>query len=398
VAKKLIDLIDSGSVAVGEALPPTRALASQFGVSLNTVQVALRELETLRMIDCSPRQRSVVKSASPIVEQPVRAETRQVAIIAAVPADRVMQNSHAPWTSQIIHAMEQALFEAGYAAGLVSVPLEEVSEATIAARLDMFGSSLVGALCFPNPILPPFTDELERRGLPWIALNRPSPDYNHNFVMADHHKAGRRVGRIFVECGFERVVLLGRDMTGSSDLEKTVGFFQGYLESGASPQGIMPIACGGTEEADSYYVVQELLKGERPRPQAIFATGDYLAMGAIRAIQEAGLRVPDDISVLGATGLPASRIFRPPLSVVVQPTMEIGRNAAQLLHEMIDEGIFKCNPRRIPCRLILRESVKLPEALRRRLALSDDGEGTLESPNDETSSETNLLAAEAASF
>jgi DNA-binding LacI/PurR family transcriptional regulator len=350
------------------------------------------------MIDCLPRQRPVVKASSPAPEQADRQQTRQIAIIAPVSSDTYTQNSRTPWTSHIIHAMEQALFETGYATGLVSASAEGAMQASIAARLDVFGSSLVGALCFPHPLLPLFREELERRRLPWVAVNRPELNFSHNFVTADHHEAGRRVGSIFAECGFEQVLLLASKLKlNVSGLEQNAGFFQGYMESGVSTQGIRVVPCPSWEEMDGYKAVRNLLVTEGYRPQAVFTTGDFLAMGAIRAFHEGGLRVPDDVSVVGATGLPISKIFQPPLSVVVQPTMEIGRNAAFLLHEMASEGIFKCAPRQIPCKVILRESVKLPEALRRRLERNEDEDVLMETAVDGISMQSHSKVAEAAS-
>jgi DNA-binding LacI/PurR family transcriptional regulator len=370
VANQLTQWIQSGRVDLGSYLPPMRELASQFGVSLHTVGMAIKQLETQKLVECLPRQGAVVRART--VEEAFKPQIKQIAIIAPAPPDAPgLPHARIFWTTQIIHAMEQALFETGYATGLVSVPNEENAEAMVAARLDLFSSSLAGVLCFPNPFTPvmiPSVSELDRRQLPWIAVNRPGPDFNHNYVSADHQKAGRKVGGLFAECGFERVLLMAHNVElRLSDFEKITGFFQGYLGKGVSTQGLATVSCRGWEEADGYRVMRELLGRKQPPPQAIFTTGDLLAMGAIRALTEQGFRVPEDVSIVGTTGLPTSGNFHPPLAVVAQPMVEIGRSAALLLNEMISEGLSRAAPRRIPCKLILRESLKIPDSIKSKL-------------------------------
>jgi LacI family transcriptional regulator len=172
---------------------------------------------------------------------------------------------------------------------------------------------------------------------------------------------------LFAELGFERLLLLDMDPIHSlSDSEKITGVFQGYLGSGLPVDGIRAIHCGDVYESHGYQATRNALK-EGFRPQGVFATGDLLAFGAIRALREAGIRVPEDVGVIGATGWPTSDQFDPPLSVLTQPMEEIGRTAAQLLMEMIREGTRKYAPRRMPCELILRESTKVPDAVKSRL-------------------------------
>jgi LacI family transcriptional regulator len=364
LAKQLIQLIQSEEIPIGDRLPSMRRLATKFHVSANTVQVALKELEVLRMIERSPRRRPVVSSSSPLLNYPVEKKAKQIAIIVPIqPGPSGMDEWRSPWTSQIIHAMEHALFDSGYTMGLVFAS-SEGANTPFHARLDMLESSLAGCICFSSPATTLLLEELDRRKLPWVAIGQPAEGCNHNFVAADNFQANRQMGNVFVECGFERVALLVHQLNGFvSAITKATGFFQGYLEKGASTEGIRVVSCPSPDQADSYNIVQKLLT-ESYRPQAILAQGDYLAIGAMRAIQDAGLRIPEDISVVGTTGLPGSRSTNPPLTVIEQPMIEIGQTAVKLLHEMISEGHPKCPPQWIPCRAVFRESLKIPESVR----------------------------------
>jgi LacI family transcriptional regulator len=99
------------------------------------------------------------------------------------------------------------------------------------------------------------------------------------------------------------------------------------------------------------------LLGVSPRPDGVFCYNDPVAAGAIKAILEAGLKVPDDIAVIGAGNVHYSDLLRVPLSTIDQSSSLIGETAADLLVECI-EAKNPVSPRRvlIPPRLIARES------------------------------------------
>ena len=93
------------------------------------------------------------------------------------------------------------------------------------------------------------------------------------------------------------------------------------------------IRCDFTE-AGGYAGMQALL-ALPPRPDAVFAANDVMAMGALAALQAAGLQVPDDIAVMGFDDIPLARLLTPPLTTVRQYQTQLGRRAAELLLERL---------------------------------------------------------------
>lgn len=87
-------------------------------------------------------------------------------------------------------------------------------------------------------------------------------------------------------------------------------------------------------EGGGYEAMRELLRC-RPRPTAVFAANDLLAMGALVALAEGGLRVPDDVAVVGFDDIQVARMVSPPLTTVAQFPQELGRRAAELLFERL---------------------------------------------------------------
>jgi DNA-binding LacI/PurR family transcriptional regulator len=107
---------------------------------------------------------------------------------------------------------------------------------------------------------------------------------------------------------------------------------------------------------DGYEAMKRLLS-QRKRPTAILARNDFTAMGAMYAIRDAGLSVPDDIAIVGFDNVPLSAYTTPPLTTVDQTIIQQGREAARLMLERITGD--KTRERReisLACHLIIRES------------------------------------------
>ena len=86
--------------------------------------------------------------------------------------------------------------------------------------------------------------------------------------------------------------------------------------------------------------MRELLAA-RPRPRAVFAANDMMAMGAMVAIREAGLRVPEDIAVAGFDDITVARLLNPPLTTVAQFPEHLGRRAAEMLFERLTGTVHR---------------------------------------------------------
>jgi LacI family transcriptional regulator len=116
------------------------------------------------------------------------------------------------------------------------------------------------------------------------------------------------------------------------------------------------IVSGQYGDSTGYEAMRELLKSN-PRPDGVFCYNDPVAAGAVKAILEAGLRVPEDIAVIGAGNVHYSDLLRVPLSTIDQGSAQIGETAAELLCQCMEaktpieiQRIF------LPPRLVVRES------------------------------------------
>jgi LacI family transcriptional regulator len=198
------------------------------------------------------------------------------------------------------------------------------------------------------------------KGVPMVFFDRVYENANSSTVIVDDLSGAKEATHHLIEQGCKRIAHL----EGPPNLGITKQRLEGYLE--ALREAKMPIhkelivSCPlGTIE-EGKIATEQLLQSSNP-PDAIFATNDPAAMGAMQAIKEAGLKIPKDIAVVGFSNWFFSALLDPPLTSVDQPGFEMGQEAAKLLIRQIE---FKSKDNEDPTpetkilktRLIVRES------------------------------------------
>ena len=197
---------------------------------------------------------------------------------------------------------------------------------------------------------------LETRKIPYVLIDRLPAGFEGHFVGGRDEEIGMMATEHLIDEGCRRIAHLRGpgNSTGS-------GRLRGYRRALAKHQLEAPadyVVSGQHEDSTGYEGMRKLL-GVSPRPDGVFCYNDPVAAGAIKAILEAGLKVPHDIAVIGAGNVHYSDLLRVPLSTIDQSSSLIGETAANLLVECI-EAKNPVSPRRvlIPPRLIARESSK----------------------------------------
>ena len=114
---------------------------------------------------------------------------------------------------------------------------------------------------------------------------------------------------------------------------------------------------GGLHEEDGYAAMSKLID-ENKRIDAVFAANDPIAIGAFQRIKEAGLKIPEDIGIVGFSNNKITSIVEPPLTTVNQPSFNMGKRAAEILIELINEDNIKVEPivEVLDTELIIRKS------------------------------------------
>ncbi len=196
---------------------------------------------------------------------------------------------------------------------------------------------------------------LERTGgIPVIAINRYGAPPTLLRILWDDRAGARLAVEHLMELGHRRIGFIGGPRGRLSATRR----LQGY--TAAQRAGRLAVDTRLVVSGD-YSVEAGLERARRllqlpSRPTAILVSNDTMAMGALRGIQAAGLRCPDDVAVVGSGDPPFMAFAAPPLSTVALPVEEAGRRAAERLLERIRGGETSARAEVLPCRLIVRES------------------------------------------
>jgi LacI family transcriptional regulator len=199
-------------------------------------------------------------------------------------------------------------------------------------------------------------ERIRTRKVPFILIDRPIEGVNASFVGADNRSIGRLATEHLIEQGCRCVAhLRGPDIGIAA--ERRQGYRLALEKRGLPIQPRYVVTAGYTD--DSGYQAMRRLLQLRLIPDGIFCYNDPVAIGAMKAIFEAGLKVPDDISVVGAGNVHYSDLLRVPLTTVDQGTSRMGTQAAELVLERI-AAKRTLRPRRvlIPPKLVVRKSTQ----------------------------------------
>ncbi len=182
---------------------------------------------------------------------------------------------------------------------------------------------------------------IEEQKTPYILLDRQFAGLDANFVGVDDQAVGMLATRHLIEQGCHHIAHIR-----GPEVSTALGRLEGYrkalceAEMQSRPGHVSSLGNSGDHRGEfgGYEAARELLKS-KTRPDGIFCFNDPSALGAMRAILDAGLRIPEDIAVVGCGNLSYSDFLRVPLSSVDQGSEEIGRQAAQLAMELIAQKI-----------------------------------------------------------
>ncbi len=198
--------------------------------------------------------------------------------------------------------------------------------------------------------------ELKQRNFPVVLVARHMGEAV-DAVVVDNYKSSFEAVRYLIETGHKRICII----VGDRDLILYRERFEGYryaLESAGLPVYPEMILDVSGRDDNGYNAVKNLLE-KGIIPDAIFAASDPRAIGAIRAVKDCGLNVPDDISIVGFDDLDISSYIDPPLTTVSQPLYEMGTQAARRLIAMVNGSKDeKPQIKIMKTRLIKRKSVK----------------------------------------
>lgn len=256
-----------------------------------------------------------------------------------------------PFFPLVIQGITEACADDGYFLMLSMVTNEQEQEfyhRILRARY-MDGIILLSS-DIDDPILP----LLVKDGVPLVLIGRHPSFQDVCWVDVENRDAARQAVAHLIDQGHRRIGTITGPLNMVVSIDRRDGYEQALLEAGLP---IVPelVVEGNFTQENGYHAMEQLLSLPQP-PTAVFAASDATAIGALRALHAAGLRVPDDVAVVGFDDVPLASFAMPPLTTMRQPVQELGSVALQLLVERLEHPRTPRRQVRLPATLVQRES------------------------------------------
>ena len=263
-----------------------------------------------------------------------------------------------PFFAEIARAVAQTVRPQGYHVLISSFEEDPELEAS---EIDSLLARQVDGLIIASSQTPSRLNVFKRvqeRKTPYILIDRPIAGLRACFVGVDNRAIGRLATEHLIAKGCCRIGhLRGPEVRIAA--ERLEGYRRALAKGGFRPHSGY-IVCGGHGDNSGYQGMRQLLE-VRPLPDGVFCYNDPVAIGAMKAILEAGLKLPQDIAVVGAGNVRYSDVLSVPLTTIDQGTCRIGVLAAELLIARIgSKSSMRPQKILIPPRLVERESTRRP--------------------------------------
>jgi len=256
------------------------------------------------------------------------------------------------YIGEIMRGIDAELGRAGYDLVLYTTHREETKEAGYVASLTHGAVEGLLLVLPSNPGL--YLDTLRAHDFPFVLIDHQGINDQGPAVGATNWQGAFNATEYLIQQGHSEIGFI----TGTMDLGCSRDRLAGYeaaLRTHHVPYRAENVCGGDFFQPTGFSCAQNLLN--RPdRPTAIFASNDVMALGVMEAVRVCGLRVPEDVSVIGFDDIPQSALLYPPLTTVRQPLEKMGQVATQMLLDMLNDPDKQTGRIELPTELIVRGS------------------------------------------
>lgn len=325
-------------------------VAKMAGVSTTTVSHVINKTRFV-----APETEQQVLQAIKELKYSPSAVARSLKVNTTKSIGMIVTSSETPYFAEIIHAVEESCYRQGYSLFLCNTQnnvekiqnhLEMLSKKRADGILVMCAEYTTDSL----DLLSNFTD------LPMVVMDW-GPNNQHTDLIKDNSfEGGYLATEYLIKNGHKDIAIIAGELSKTTAKTRYEGFLKA-MEDANLPIHKDWIVEGFFEPEDGYECMNKILAQEK-LPTAVFCCNDLMALGAISAIGEKGLRVPEDISVIGYDNIHASRFYAPPLTTIHQSKSRLGVKALNLLFERIVEQPNQRTVIEMHPELVIRKSVK----------------------------------------
>ncbi|MFM9370844.1 LacI family DNA-binding transcriptional regulator [Streptomyces sp. Da 82-17] len=321
-------------------------VARRAGVSVATVSHVVNETRPVR-----PATRAAVRDAidelgythNTLARSLVTSRTHSIGLAVSATSN--------PYFTDILRGVEASALEHGYSL-LIADPHDDPAHELRAVQL-LHERRVDGLVVAPSARPDALLDHVRRASIPTVFLDRLVGDA-HDQVCAENEEPVARLVTHLAEAGHRRIALVAGVPGLSTTTERVAGHRLGLDRAGLDHDPALVV--GGESSAEgAERATRELLALDRP-PTALVTANNTMTIGALRALRAAGIRVPDDMALAGFDDFAWADVFEPRLTVVDQPSWEIGAAALRLLVDRLADPERAPRTVRLPCAFVHRES------------------------------------------
>jgi DNA-binding LacI/PurR family transcriptional regulator len=332
IVKDIKAKVERGELKPGEQIWTQQELAAKYGVSLITVKNALAYLVNEGILYAR------VGRGTFVAEKPAR----KISLSPNRTLGLVLRDLKHPYFSMIVHSVEQRAYELGFNVLLSSSSGDiEKEENQINHFREMGVDGLIIASLSLEYRATEYIQQLHNEGFPYIMVSyMHDPEYW--YVGCDHELGGFMATEHLIKLGYTSI---GYAHVGKGNLLSEVrrnGYYRALTEYGAPFRADNVYVLGVTDKdagEDRFHRGYEFGKNFKTlqhKPDALFFYNDIVALGFLQGTSETGMRVPDDIGIVGFDDSIVARYAAVPLTTIHQPVDSIGRHAVEILQKRID--------------------------------------------------------------
>ncbi|HVN33501.1 MAG TPA: LacI family DNA-binding transcriptional regulator [Thermoanaerobaculaceae bacterium] len=329
-------------------------MAARAGLSIKTVSRVLNLEPNVR-----PQTRERVLTAASELEYQPNLSARRLASKRSFVIGLLYDNPDSDYVMGIQEGTLAACRPQDY--HLLIHPCSTLAPDLVDEALNLHRRSMADGLILTQPVadFQPLTTALTEADIPFVRISQRPCAGESPLISVDDEQAARRLTDHLILLGHSSIgFIMGHPDHGSSH-DRLKGF-RASLEAHGLSANRAPIE-QGLYTFDSGYACAQRLLALKPRPTAIFAGDDHMAMGVLTAAHERGFVVPDDLSVCGFDDTPMARYAWPPLTTARQPIIEVARLATECLLNRLQGKEIETKRYTLESRLVLRGSTgKMP--------------------------------------
>lgn len=322
VKETLAGEIERGKYSLGERLPSEKQLADQFGVSIITVRQAVEALAREGFVEKIQGSGTYIRHLRPAIERKIWAF--------------VVPSLGELWYPPVAEGLEEVSRAAGIAVVVLGTDQEEETGENIRRIVTMGADGLVIAPSLRRRPEASSLLELSMAGVPFVFAGDYVPEVEAPRVLWDYRGGARLGTEHLLAQGHRRIAFLSHPATNPSQA-MWEGYRAALTGAGVDPWPPRGLTAKSFEQTDLYRAARDLL-ALWPRPTAVFCAHDMIAQHMCQAAADAGLKVPEEMSVVGFYGFQMARANEPALTTVAVPTVDLGQEAGKTLLRLMMGG------------------------------------------------------------